>query len=63
MGKVSDPNYEEVANAIRLEVDENTNDVYIVFKITNEKFKQKIRENWMDDVELKVLNKKLIKKV
>jgi hypothetical protein len=48
-----------VAKAVRMEFDELKDDVYIVFKITDEQFKQKIRANWLDDVELKLLGKDL----
>ena len=49
-----------VAQAIRLEVDESKDDVYIVFKIIDEQFKQKIRTNWGEDLEVKLVNKELI---
>lgn len=51
---------ETVAKAIRLEVDESRDDVYIVFKITDEKFKQKVRVDWQDDIEVKLVNKSLV---
>lgn len=49
-----------VARAVRIEVDPLTGDLYLVFKIIDESFKQRIRENWEADVELKVLGKDLI---
>ena len=51
--------YETVAKAIRLEVDEGKDDVYIIFKITDERFKQKVRAEWEDDIEVKLVNKEL----
>lgn len=51
---------ETVARAIRMEVDPNTGDLYLVFKVVDEAFKQKIRDNWSADIKLKVLGKDLI---
>lgn len=51
----------EVAKGVRIEVDESTGETFIVFKIIDEKFKQNIRENWLHDIELKVINKSLFK--
>jgi hypothetical protein len=52
--------YDTVARAIRMEVDPNTGDLYLVFKVIDENFKQRIRESWDADVELKVLGKDLV---
>lgn len=54
--------YKEVAKGVRLEVDDSNGDVYIVFRIIDEQFKQKIRANWGDDIEFKVVNKTLVLK-
>jgi hypothetical protein len=51
-----------VAVAARMEIDNSTDDVYIVFKVINEDFKRRIRGNWLDDVELKVIGKTLEEK-
>ncbi len=48
--------YQTIAKAVRLEVDENTDDVYIVFKIVSEKYKQSVRVNWDTDLEFLVIN-------
>ena len=53
--------YDTVARATRMEVDPITGDMYLVFKVIDEKFKQKIREDWGGDVELKILGRDLIK--
>lgn len=57
-----DPKYNTVAKAVGMQVDNNSDDLYIVFKITDEAFKQKIRENWLDDIELKMFGKELFEK-
>jgi hypothetical protein len=52
--------HDTVARVVRMEVDPLTGDLYLVFKIIDESFKQRIRENWEADVELKVLGRDLI---
>ena len=54
--------HDTVARAMRMELDPNTGDLYLVFKVVDERFKQKIREEWSKDIELKVLGKDLIQK-
>lgn len=49
-----------VARAVRMEVDPITGDLYLVFKVIDESFKQRVRENWNADVELKVLGRDLV---
>lgn len=51
--------YDTVARAVRMEVDPITGDLYLVFKVIDESFKQRVRDNWMDDVELVLLGKTL----
>jgi hypothetical protein len=53
-------NYEEVATAIRVELDEETDKLYIVFEVTEQKYKQFIKRHWSDDILFKVINKKLV---
>lgn len=55
-------NYEEVvAEASRIEFDEKTGRLFIVFEVKNEKFKQDIKKNWYQDIEYKLIGKELIK--
>jgi hypothetical protein len=60
MGNNKVKTFDTVARAIRMEVDPNTGDLYLVFKVIDENFKQRIRESWDADVELKVLGKDLV---
>jgi hypothetical protein len=53
-------NHDTVARAVRMEVDPLTGDLYLVFKIIDESFKQRIRESWEADVELKILGRSLV---
>jgi hypothetical protein len=53
---------EKIAEAIRIEHDPNNGDLFIVFKVSSEKFKKHIRETWIDDIEYKLINKTLYNK-
>jgi len=52
--------YDTVARAVRMEVDPITGELYLVFKIVDEAFKQRIREDWSKDIELKILGRDLV---
>lgn len=53
--------YEEtIATASRIEINENTGKVYIVFEIISEQWKERIKREWVDDIEFKMINKKLV---
>jgi hypothetical protein len=54
------PDEEVVAEAARIEYDEHTGDLFIVFKITNEKYKQKIKKTWTQDIEYRIIEKNLV---
>lgn len=51
-----------VGEAVRIEFDENSGKLYIVFEISNEKQKQNIMKTWADDIEYKLIGKSLVKK-
>lgn len=50
-----------VAKAVRLEHEEKSDRMYLVFEIVDEKFKKEVRENWTKDVDLKIMGRDLIK--
>lgn len=50
-----------VGEAIRIEFDESSGKLYIVFEISNEKQKQNIMKTWADDIEYKLVGRSLIK--
>jgi hypothetical protein len=52
---------ETVAEAVRIEYEENTGRLFIVFEVKNEKFKQDIKKNWTQDIEYKLIDKTLVK--
>lgn len=43
-----------VARAVRIETDEKSGKLYIVFEIIDEKFKQKIKNEWDKDIPLEL---------
>jgi len=53
--------YQVVARAIRVEKNIDTDELYLVFEVVDEDFKKQIKLNWLDDIELKVVGKNLIK--
>ena len=53
-------NLETVAKAIRVEIDENTGEVCLVFKITDSILKKKVREDWLCNLEFIMVGKELI---
>jgi hypothetical protein len=55
-------NYEEViGEAIRIEYIEEDGRLFLVFEITNEKYKQDIKKNWYKDIEYRIIDKNLVK--
>lgn len=54
-------NYEEeIAKAVRVEHDERTGKLFIVFEVTSEKFKKEVITSWIKDLEYKLNGKSLI---
>jgi len=52
--------YHEVAVAVRVEHQKDTDTVYLVFEVTDDKFKKRIKEDWLQDIPLKLIDKKLV---
>ena len=55
------PNEEVVAEAVRIEFEEKTGKLYIVFEVVDEKYKQDIKKNWTQDIEYKLVDRCLVK--
>ena len=49
-----------IGEAVRLEFEENTGKLFIVFEIKDEKYKQDIKKNWTQDIEYRLIDKKLV---
>ena len=54
--------YHTVAEAVRIEFDEKSGAVYLVFELIDEDFKKRIKEEWTADISLELDGKKLILK-
>jgi hypothetical protein len=50
-----------VAEAVRIEYEEKTGKLYIVFEVKDEKYKQDIKKNWTEDIEYKLVDRFLVK--
>jgi len=50
-----------VAEAVRIEYEEKTGKLYIVFEVKDEKYKQDIKKNWVKDIEFRLVDKFLVK--
>jgi hypothetical protein len=49
-----------VAEAVRIEFEEQTGRLYIVFEVKDEKYKQDIKKNWTKDIEYRLIDKMLV---
>lgn len=49
-----------VAEAVRLEYEEKTGKLFIVFEVKDEKYKQDIKKNWTKDIEYRLIDKSLV---
>lgn len=52
--------YEIVGEASRIEFEEKSGKLYLVFEIKNEKYKQDIKKNWTQDIEFKIIDRNLV---
>jgi len=50
-----------VGEAVRVEYEEQTGKLYIVFEIRDEKHKQDIKKSWTKDIEFRLIDKFLVK--
>lgn len=50
-----------VAEAVRIEYEEQTGRLYIVFEVKDEKFKQDIKKDWAKDIEYRLVDKLLVR--
>ena len=49
-----------VAEAVRIEYEEKSGKMYIVFEVTDEKYKQDLKRNWTKDIEFRLIDKTLV---
>lgn len=51
---------ETVAIAVRVEYRSDSDELYVVFEIVNEDLKKKIKQDWTQDIDFKLIDKNLI---
>lgn len=49
-----------VAEAVRIEYEEKTGKLYIVFEVKDEQYKQNIKKNWTKDIEYRLVDRTLV---
>lgn len=49
-----------IAECIRIEFSETSGELYLVFQVTDEDFKKRVKNNWLADIDTVLLDKKLI---
>jgi hypothetical protein len=49
-----------VAEAVRIEYEEKTGKLYIVFEVKDEQYKQTIKKNWTKDIEYRLVDRSLV---
>lgn len=54
------PNEHIVGEAVRIEYEERVGKLFIVFEVTNEKYKQDIKKSWVSDIEFKIIDRNLV---
>jgi hypothetical protein len=53
-------NDEVIAEAVRIEYDEETGKMFLVFEVKSENNKRDIRKNWTEDIEYRLIGKNLL---
>lgn len=53
--------YQIIATVIRVEKNPDTDELYLVFEVIDEDFKKRIKTDWLQDIELKVIGTNLVK--
>ena len=54
------PFQKEIGNAVKVEVDDLTGEVRIIFVITDPSWKERIKKEWINEIEFEIKNKKLM---
>lgn len=52
--------YHTIAKAVRVEHETQTDSIFLVFEVVDERFKQKVKQDWMQDIEVKLIGRDLI---
>jgi len=52
-----------IAKVTRIEHNSDTDKIYLVFEIVDERFKQRVKKDWMQDVDVKLVGRDLVEDV
>ena len=52
---------EVVGEAVRIEYQESDGKLFLVFEITNEKYKQTVKKDWIKDIEFRLVERSLVR--
>lgn len=55
------PDEEVVGEAVRIEYQEQDGKLFIVFEITNPKYAQSVKKDWVNDIEFRLVERSLVK--
>lgn len=50
-----------LAKAVRVEYDSDTDSLFLVFEVVDERFKQQVRKDWTQDIDVKLIGRNLVK--
>lgn len=50
-----------LAKAVRVEYDSDTDSLFLVFEVVDERFKQQVKKEWTQDIDVKLLGRNLVK--
>lgn len=52
-----------IAKTVRVEHDPYTDKIYLVFEIVDEGFRQRVKKDWMQDIDVKLVGRNLVEDV
>jgi hypothetical protein len=50
-----------IGTAVRIELEETSDQVFLVFEITDPVYKQQVKKDWTKDITFRIINKHLVK--
>jgi len=50
-----------IATCVRVEHDTETDRIFLVFEVVDEVFRRAVKDDWMQDIDLKLIGRNLVK--
>lgn len=50
-----------VATAVRVEYEQESDTLFLVFKVVDERLKQEVKKDWMKDIDVQLIGKSLVR--